>query len=180
MRLRVETNIDEVAREWDRVAHRAGDLRPVGYMIRSRWHESERRTFAGRRGWQPRAASTLDRYRYPVRRWRRGGRRGRGRGPLRYGPMGPTGVYTGDLYDGLTKPQQAGVRDTINHTRGGLTATLGIKGKGPLAHGNLFQHGAGSRPAREVVVFDREAHDDTASDVLDHLQSFRRRSARRR
>lgn len=99
---------------------------------------------------------------------------------MRYGPSGPTGIYTGQLYRGLTKPQQPGVRDTILATRGGVTAILGIKGKGPLAHGNLFQQGAGSRPAREAVVFDRAAHDDAANDALDHLQSLRRRSARRR
>jgi len=178
MKLEVdEVHFRELAREWKSVARRAEDVRPVGYRIRDRWHEAEKRQFV-QRPWPGRAASTLDRYAYPVRRWRRGPRRGRGRGPMRYGPSGPTGVYTGQLYDGLTKPQRPGVRDSIAAGRGGLTAVFGIKGRGPLAHGVLFEKGAGSRPARPVVVFDARAHADSARDALDHLQGIR--SARRR
>lgn len=157
----------DLARDWSDVADRGEDMRPAGYLIRERWLEGERRQWRARPAWTPRAASTLTRYRYPVRRGRRGPRRN---------PMpGNVGVYTGSLHVATTRPQQPGMRDTISAGRGGLTAIFGIKGRGPVAHGNLFQRGAGSRPAREVIVFDRQAHDDAASDVVDYLLGHHRR-----
>lgn len=188
MRVEVETiGLTEAARHWARVADRAEDLSPLGWRVRERWHESERRAFRARASrWAPRAASTLERYRYPVRRWRRGGRRGRGRGPMMRPRPGATrtpaaGVYTGALERGLTRPHQPGVRDSISVGRAGLTAVLGLRARGPLAHGHLFAIGAGSRPARPgVIVFDEQAQADAAADVLEHLDGLTVGSGRAR
>jgi len=159
-----QRHIDAIARGYRDLAERAAELRPVGYRVRDRWLEGERRVFRARR-WAPRAASTRRRYRWPVRRWRRGGT-----GPMRRGPVGAVGEFTGEMRKGLTRPRQPGQRDSIEGgTRGGLDVTVGAQRRGPLAHAHLFDGGAGRRPPRAVVVFDEIAHGDAAGDVIEYL-----------
>jgi hypothetical protein len=147
------------------IALRAEDLRPLGYAIRDRWLESERRVFA-RRPWPRRAASTLRRYRYPVRRWRKGGG-----GPMRTGRFQGRGVgsYTGAMQRALTRPHQRGVRDTVRVGRGRLTVIVGVQARGAIAHARFFDSGAGRQPPRTVVVFDELAQRDSAADTTAYL-----------
>ncbi|MFT4034507.1 MAG: hypothetical protein QM679_02915 [Patulibacter sp.] len=174
MRVQIDARgVDRTADELRRMARRAGDLRPLGYKVRDRWLESENRVFHQRLRWTRRAPSTMRRYRYPVRRWREGGK-----GPMRRWKGGLVGEFTGTMRKSLTHAHSPGVKDSIFAPRGQLVLNVGVQGKGPLAHANLFHAGAGSRPPRPVVVFDTLAARDSARDTNDYLLARQRRGIR--
>jgi hypothetical protein len=155
-------SFDEIADAFETLARRNEDLTPLGYRVRSRWLESERRVFA-RGAFAPRAGSTTRRYRYPVRH--------SGDEQLHTDKGGRPMHFTGMLERGLTTAQARGQRDTSRPRPGGLDVTVGIKPNGPLFYGAINQRGAGARPARKVVVFDAEAHGDSAGDYLEYVLS---------
>lgn len=173
IRLKVDSRgFDGVVAQTRGIRMRAENLRPLGFAVRDRWLEAEERVFA-RRPWTPRAASTRKRYRYPVRRWSKGGR-----GRMRRGPKGRVGTYEDVMERSLTSAHQKGVRDTIIVGRGSLVAQFGVSPRGPVAHAALFHNGAGSRPRRPVVVFDRQATRDASADAAAYLVGKGRRRNR--
>lgn len=142
------------------MATNARVLRPLAYKLRQRWHESEQRRYH-ERPWIPRQPSTLRRY-----RWKIVGAFG-----VRVASHAAAGVgsFTGRLESAITRPHQPGIQDDVVVGRGTFTLTVGIKPRGPVAYGNWFDKGAGSRPVRPLIVFDEKAERDGASDVQAHI-----------
>lgn len=140
-----ERGLRTVVSDVDYISDRIGDMRPLGWMIRKRWHESERRTFSNA-SWQPLKASTRRRYRWPV-----SGSHG-----------GRIGHLTGAMERGLTSPNQVGIKD---EQTGNLTITLGVKARGPLHYVNQFN------ARRPVVEIDDTALEQAAGDVTRFLVS---------
>lgn len=168
MRVSIEqTGMDRARGLLRSISRNARHLYPLANQIRQRWHESEQRTFAARTGWEPRKASTVRRYQYPVKTLN-GVRKGRSKG------RGP-GFFTGGLHRGLTRPHQKGIRDSVVVGRGKLTAIFGIKGgREPRAYGNWQGEGArGARPG--LVSFDETAVQQGARDTEAHIFPDRER-----
>jgi hypothetical protein len=158
-----EDGFRELEAVYDRIQNHAEDLRPVGWLVRRRWTEGEKRLFA-RRPWSGKAESSRRRYRYPVRHM--------ADGQLHRGsPASPTMHFTGLLERVLTNEHSIGVRDLITLGRkGGLDVTVGIKQNSPVGYGAITdQVQRGDRPRRQVVVFDEQAHRDSTVDVLEYV-----------
>lgn len=178
----IELDIDgdgfhAIADAYELLGRRSQELIPAGYKVRDRWHESEKRLFASNR-LAPRAASTVKRYRYPVRHT--------GDEQLHRDTGGRPMRFTGLTERTLTTSQAIGQRDNVaavsdthqsmnddgvetKRRPGGLNVTVGIKQNGPIFYAAINNRAGGSRPARKVVVFDREAHGDSAGDILEYL-----------
>ncbi|EHN09419.1 hypothetical protein PAI11_37530 [Patulibacter medicamentivorans] len=172
-----EDGLAELAHAVEVLSQRASDLAPMGWRLRRRWVEAERRLFEVR-PWPARAASTLARYRYRVRH---------SADEQLHHVEGGVMHFTGLLERSLTTEHALGTmdrtgavssshvvkkKDGTSETRtrpGGLDLTVGLRANGPLFHGVMNEEGAGSRPKREVVVFDEIAHQDAAGDVVDYL-----------
>lgn len=163
MRIAVDSSGLVGAKLWFKAMGRnARTLYPLANKGLERWRESEQRTFASNVRWKPRKASTLRRYRWPIKtlNGRRMGR-SKGRG---------VGFYTGGLAKALTKPHQPGIKDRAVVGRGKVSLEVGIKGgRQPRAYGRWFETGAGARPPRPVVTFDEKAARDLADDTVRHI-----------
>lgn len=171
-------HLDTIARGYLDLAERAEDLKPMGFRVRDRWLESERRLFA-RRPWEPKKPSTRRRYRYPIAHFA-------SLGTIQHtgSPNSPTLYFSGTLQRTLTTRHAFGQRDSVlarqagKTTRGGIDVRVGLRARGPVAYGNFHANRHGNRPARPPVNFDRQAHRDATGDTLEYL--FGRHAGRRR
>jgi hypothetical protein len=155
-----EHGIEAIVEGLRALSTRAYVLGPVGYKVRSRILESERRHLATTT-FAPRKKSTLRRYRYPLANMAdEQDHRSMGRGPLN---------RLGLLHRTLTKPQAPGQRDSIKQARGGLDVAFGVKARGPAAYIGMQAQGNGGRLRRDPFHFDEVAHGDATGDVLDHI-----------
>lgn len=164
MRFEVSGDVRAPAHGFRTVKKRLGALGPVGFQIRTRILESERRhltttTFARRK------SSTLKRYRYPLESMAdEQEHQTMGKGPLN---------RHGLLFRTLTTPNAPGQRDTIAPTPGGLTVAFGVRARGRVSYGGMQADANGRRLARNPFRFDDRAHREATEDVLTHsLENF--------
>ncbi|MGE4424995.1 MAG: hypothetical protein AB7G37_00920 [Solirubrobacteraceae bacterium] len=154
------TGIDAIERGVRDLSDRAYVLGPMGFKVRDRVLESERRLFQAA-PWPGRRPSTIDRYRRPMEHMADEQMHlAPGRGPLE---------RTGVLRHTLTTPQARGQRDTVSQPPGALRFSFGVRARGPVSYA-LFQAGGhGNRRPRDPFRFDAKAHSDATGDVVDYM-----------
>lgn len=161
--------LEAIADGYRDLGTRAYVLGPVGFQVRDRWLESERRLFASR-PWPAKKASTKKRYRYPIAHFA-----AMGTISVQGDPNGPPLHLAGLLERTLTTAQAPGQRDSIVQMKGGLDVRVGLKARGPVAYGNFQGERHGEREARDPMNFDAEAHRDATGDVLGYMIGRKRR-----
>ncbi len=157
-----ERGLAAAAAEIEYVSRRLEDLTPTAWMIRARWHESERRSFkAGR--WRARKRSTVARYRRGRIKTGMGGQARR-----ISSPRGGTLILSGRLRTGVTQPHQRGQLDRVRRTGSGLTVTLGVQHNGPLGYA-----ATNAKRRRDPIEIDTQAVAAATEDVSAYIVTGR-------
>lgn len=164
-------DLHAIARAYRDLGERAEDMRPVAFRVRDRWIESEKRLF-GRRPWSPKKASTLRRYRYPIKHFAAGGT------IAVHGAQDAAPLHLSGLLERtLTHAHEPGQLDDTRapgalrkrQSAGGLVLRFGVRARGPVAYGGFQTDRHGNREARNPFSFDAAAHLEATGDVLEYI-----------